>query len=114
LEEWLFEWKKMHSTQVFGSTLGLFVYFICWVRNLSIFHNLEIPAEVVANLIAKLAYEFKNKMKKIKGRHSIMPDLKERIPWRFFYGACQRHPSLCGVGSSSTFPRNTSSKFVTP
>jgi hypothetical protein len=98
LEEWLFDWKQSQSASSFGFVSGIFVYFIWWAKNSAIFQNIVLILELVAGLISKMASDFKNKLKKIKVRNLVMPKVKDGIPWGFFDGACQGHPSFCGVG----------------
>jgi hypothetical protein len=52
----------------------------------------------VADLISKMASDFKNKLKKMKVRNLVIPDVKDGIPWRFFDTAFQGHPFFYGVG----------------
>jgi len=52
----------------------------------------------VASLISKVASDFNNRLKKEKVKNPMMSEIKEGIPWGFFDGVRQRHPSLCGIG----------------
>ena len=58
LESWYKRWKE--STGIALPTIPFFyVYFLWWGRNSSIFHNQNIPVEVVVGLIIKLTEEYK-------------------------------------------------------
>jgi ribonuclease HI len=97
LEEWLDNWCKNSECKEVASLPSIVVYFIWWVRNMFIFQNKSIPAEVVVELICQMMIFYKKEPDKRKRHNPIMPDLIGDTPWGFFDGASQGNPSVCGV-----------------
>jgi hypothetical protein len=81
----------------FESFLDILVYLVLWAHNYNIFIDADIPHEVTASLILNLLKEFKVDQKIKNPRIPFMLDLDFKIPWGYFDGASQGHPTVCGV-----------------
>jgi hypothetical protein len=98
LEEWLDAWSKESTIQEFVSLPCFVLYFIWWVRNLSIFQSKYIPMEVVVDLISQMVINFK---KDPKRKDSVLPRCQscwKKPPGVFSMGLAKAIPLSVELG----------------